>query len=651
MPIETDALYDLTIPSSIAVSPDGNRVAFVAHEFQNDGETRYKSLFVVPADGSSTPHRVSRLSDVDTPRWRPDGDAIGVLTTREPSVPRRRDGEDAGDGPTRQVWEFDIARGGDPRQVTSLPTGVDDFDWGPIGKRLVVAGADPDADESDGYPKETDRLQYKHLGGWVDDRRTLLHVVDAESGERETLNGTYAAGVMASSTGLAPRWRPDGEEVAFLTNRTDDPDRSRRMNVYRVALRDGTTRRVSDGDVLASTPRWDPTGSRLVYLAGSPENPYRPDEIRLAEAGRTRTVLPDLDYTVRDVRWVDERRLAALVGRDGETVVTLAHVGETATADELVWLDRVGRQAISGRFDAASGTVAACLSATTDPPEVYRLSETADPTRLSEVNGEYLDAEREPVTRRVAVETGDAVVDAQVAFPPGYDPVEGSPLPVVTLIHGGPTTYDSPRFDFETLFWTTREYALLRVNYRGSTSFGREFAEALRGAWNGREVEDVLASVDELVDRGWADPERLFVTGHSQGGIVTAYLLTRTDRFTAAATEGGIYDFRAAFGAGDMHSWYAAEFGTPWEHPEAYDDISSITDVKRIETPTMVLACEFDNRCPTSQAEQLYVGLKRCDVPTRLVVYDESHFLAKPTNVTHRLTTLAEWFEMHAGDD
>jgi dipeptidyl aminopeptidase/acylaminoacyl peptidase len=228
-----------------------------------------------------------------------------------------------------------------------------------------------------------------------------------------------------------------------------------------------------------------------------------------------------------------------------------------------------------------------------------------------------------------------------------YAPADGdAPHPTVTCIHGGPTAYDDPRFDSRILHWTTESYAVFTPNYRGSTSYGRAFSECIRGDWGPREVADVCSGVDELVARGVADPDRLFVTGFSQGGVITGYVVAETDRFAAAAAEHGVYDNRAAFGVDDCHAWWEHDFGLPWEHPDAYDRTSSILDVGEMDTPTLLLAGGEDHRCPPQQSEQLYVSLKKRDVPAKLVVSpDEHHAITDPDRAIHRLRTITEWFE------
>jgi dipeptidyl aminopeptidase/acylaminoacyl peptidase len=545
-------------------------------------------------------------------------------------------------GETEQVWFFDL-RGGDPRCLTSIETGVKGFDWGPDGDQLVVKATDPEATNTDGeYPRRTDRLQFKSMDGWKSQNTERLFIVDTESGEKRELPGTEATAPVTAAGGLAPCWSPDGDRISFLSNQTDNPEESKQVGVFTVTPDGESLRQISTGSVVASAPRWSPDGNHIVFRTEEPGNPYVPANLRLhTVSGVTETIVDRQQGPVQSVHWIDEERLAVTLGDHGKTVLAEVSVpdGSVTKLDSGSWIPH------ASRVHAAGGTFVSVLSRPSDPGELFGIDTGV--TRRTSFNTDFADAVPSPQFRRLSVERGGETIDTQVALPPDYDPADRSPLPTVTELHGGPFTYDSPTFDFARTFWTTRGYALVRVNYRGSTSFGQEFAEAGRGTWNGPEVKDVLAAVDAVEQRGWADPDRQFLTGYSQGGIVTAYVLTRTDRFAAAAPERGIYDFRAVYGVNDEHEWYTTEFGTPWANAETYDRISAITDVGAIDTPTLVIACAFDGRCPPSQGEQLYTSLRRRSVDTELVVYDEPHYFTSPDNTVHRLETLEEWFRTH----
>uniref|UniRef100_UPI001092557A S9 family peptidase n=1 Tax=Halorussus ruber TaxID=1126238 RepID=UPI001092557A len=701
----TDALdrqdfYDLTLVTDLAVSPGGDRVAFVAEEFDREEDERKQSLFVAPTDGGRDPHRLSRASDASAPVWSPDGSKLAFTAARdtdtEIEVARGADeaDEEAGDErdeddeenaddqnseddePKPQVWAFDLDLGGDARQLTDFEEGARGFDWGPQSERLVVAARDPTDDEreyleqrrEDG-PIETERLQHKFDGqGWLDSVTTYLFVVDYETRETERLDDAYGGGAREPATGLSPAWSSAGDSsagdsspggrIAFLSNRTERPDDNYVMDVYTIAPDGSDLRKVTDSELTASRLRWHPEGGRLAFVGGNPENWYIPSEVYVADlAGDEATFESwsgDLDRTVArygDLGW-DGDDLLAPVGDEGLT--RLVRLSEEGNPERT--FDAQGRDRTIEGFDLRGGTGVVALADPEEGKDLHAVQAAdldadsdrgnADLTRLTALNDDLLAERHTPECRRLTFESDGQEIEAIAYLPSDFDPDNPDPKPLVASIHGGPVSYDAPTFSFEHAYLTGQGYVVLRVNYRGSSSYGREFSEQIRGEWGPRERDDVLAGVEEAVSRGWADDDRCFATGFSYGGITTGYLVTESDRFAAAAAEHGVYDFRSAFGTDDSHVWWENDFGLPWENDERYDESSSIVDAGEVETPLLVTAGGEDWRCPPSQSEQLYVSVKKQGVPARLVVYpDEHHNIGDPDRAIHRLRELTDWFE------
>ena len=663
-------------------SPDGSKLGFLAAREEDVSI----SLSRPATDRDEADGDASEGDEADGDAA--DGDASeGDEADGDASEGDEADGDD--EDPETQVWTFDLDRGGDARQVTTRDDGVADFDWAPDGDRLVVAARDPTEEQrarldqrKDGGPIETERLQHKYDGiGWLDTVRTYLFVVDCASREATRLDDAHdGGGFVVPSGGLQPRWSPDGERIAFRSIRVDEPDATYVVDIYTIAP-DGTgLTRVTDGDRTTANPSWSPDGSRLAYLDGEPENLYVPLDVSVSDFEEPRRLTTDLDRRVTgraSPQWIDAETLLVAVGDEGctricrlaadgsghglgfpagdtgPTLDRLAVGGETAV---LSLSDpREGQDVFAMDTDAIVAAIEASGASGHNPPSAEDGSNAADATitgrssltRLSAVNDDELERWPCPRIHRITYESDDGTeIEALVYAPETFDPAEPDPLPLVCRIHGGPMSYDEPRFSFEDAVWTSRGYLVVKPNYRGSTSYGRAFAESLRGRWNSIEVEDILAGVDTLLGRGWADPDRLFCTGFSQGGVNTAFAITKTDIFAAAAAEHGVYDLRSSFGTDDCQIWFSTEFGLPWVNPEAYDACSSIDDVDRIETPLLLTAGGQDWRCPPTQSEQLYVSLKMRGVPARLVVYpDEHHNIGDPDRAIHRLEELSDWFE------
>jgi dipeptidyl aminopeptidase/acylaminoacyl peptidase len=681
--IPAEALYDLTRVQEIAVSPTGDRIAFLTRESDPEKDESVNSLGVVPTDGSREPHRLTRASDASSPSWSPDGSKLGFLAAREKDpdlrVGRRADdesdtdGEDDGGGgndePKTQLWAFDMARGGDARQVTDREEGVSGFDWSPDGERVVVAARDPTEDEQeyldqreeDG-PIEVERLQHKFDGkGYLDEVTSYLFVVDTETRDERRLDDANDGGVGGGFLGgMEPAWGSN-ERIAFVANYTDWPDDNYIRDIYTIDPDGSNRRKITESELTTGTPTWSPDGNRLAFGGRQPENMYVPTEVYVVdtETGEYESVSGELDRTLAwsgTPKWLDEETLVALIGDSGWTRPVRLHVEEPS---ERVFEVQDSLETL-GSLDVGDETLAFVTSRPAEGADIDTIDATdldateSDPrTRLTALNDGLIEEYPMADCTRIAFESGDdgsagegsTEVEGIAYLPPEFDPDDPEPRGLILDIHGGPTAYDTPSFSFQDIYFTSRGYIVLNVNYRGSTSYGRSFCEVLKGNWGTVDIDDLQAGVDELIERGWVDPERLFPTGISQGGVNTAYLLTREDRWAAAAAEHGLYDLRSNFGTGDSQNWSEAEYGLPWENAEKYDEHSSITDVGEIETPLLVTAGGEDWRSPSSQSEQLYVSVRKQGIDAKLVIYpNEHHNIGDPDRAIHRLEALDDWF-------
>ncbi|MFB6197812.1 MAG: prolyl oligopeptidase family serine peptidase, partial [Halobacteriaceae archaeon] len=571
LPVER--YYDYTIVSTPKVSPEGKQVAFLGVEFDENEDERRTSLFVAPANGAKEPYRLSRASDASNPKWSPDGSRLAFIAARDEdteisvdsdddSEEDEEDGGPVGEGPNPQVWMFDLQRGGDARQITDRDYGVSDFDWGPNSDRMVISARDPDEDDEeyleqldeDG-PIEIERLQHKADGtGWLDEVPTYLFIVDIDDRTTVRLDEAYDAEKGARRP-LQPAWSPNGDRIAFIAQHETDPDATHVTNIYTIRP-DGTGyRQVTNADLRISTPRWSPDGSKIAVAGGDPYNWYKPSEAYIldVESGDFTSISGTLDRTVGfggAPYWLDDDTLIGLFGDEGNT--RLVRLSAHEDAPERVFAGQGAGRSLSFLDVSEEGQTLTFrvndpqegMDVHTLPREALDHANDEKLKRVSAVNDELIDEAHAPRRERISWENSDGIeIEGFAYLPPEFDPEDPDPSPVISSVHGGPMSYDDPEFKFDYLYWTNKGYIVLRTNYRGSTSYGREFSERLRGTRGDLEVDDVVSGVESLIKRGWGDEDRCYVTGFSYGGITTAAVVTKSDVFAAAAAEHGIYDF------------------------------------------------------------------------------------------------------------
>lgn len=666
-PVDFEEYYDLVLVSDVELSPSGDRAAFVTEEFDEVDDERRLAVYTVPTDGQHEPHRLTRTSSAEVPKWGPDGRRLAVLTDRSKDLTMQgessKDGEEPADS-GQQVWLFDLERGGDPRQVTDFDEGVQEYDWRPDGTGIVVVARDPTSEQratlerrrNDNAPIETERLQHKFDGmGWLDNVRSYLFEVEIETRDTSRLDGCHG-GPFEPTSEMCPSWSPDGERIAFFANRTEDPDDSSALDVYFAEPQTGTVTAVTESDVTAVRGAWSPEGSRYAFVANNPENWYEPARLYIVDIDemptRPRCVSEELDRTFAKgapIEWVDEQTIIGAVADQGRT--RLVEFDANGTPPKRIFNDQRSDQTVTA-MDIAGDTISIVLSCPDESPDVFATDvaniDSESFLRLTETNAEQTDRWPSVACHRFSFESEDRDVEALLYAPENFEPSENQQFSLVVSIHGGPIFYDQPEFNFEYIRWVSEGHAVLRVNYRGSTSYGQEFSESIAGDYGNKEPRDIVKGIRAAIERGWANPDEIYVTGFSYGGAQTAYILSQYDIATAGAAEHGVYDRESYFGTGDSHNRMERDFGLPWENPDTYRKISSINDVDGIDVPLLLTAGGEDWRCPASQSEQLFVSVKKQGVPARLVVYpNENHDIGDPSRAIHRLRELSKWFATH----
>ena len=677
-------LYELRVPTDVALSPNGTRVAFVMKE-PNAGKDDYRtSIWIVPADGSGPARRLTLGATEDRlPRWSPDGATLAFLSNRESVLIKGGAAElDDLDEPPRegrnQVWLLPMD-GGEARQLTRLPQDVRDVSWSPEGRRLcLVSGASTAAREreerSPGTPpkrdaKLIDRLQYMLNGeGYIYEHPPKLWLADVSDGSLRRLTS-------GASRDEQPTWSPDGDQIAFVSNRHRDPDLTWRSDVYVVAPDGGAARRVTGGrgQRAFGQPVWSPDGRWLAVIGHryGTKGSTRHDVWRFAAAkeseGENLSAASDLDTAAAmnsDLFGFEIVQPAWSV--DGASILFMAPVEGSYELWRVAVAERTFERVTKGEHYLSRAQVvalarggqrvAAVRATAVDPPDVVSIDVPAGRLprggaairQLTGLMGEtWQEVERvRPASRWHEVD-GRRIQGWFYAAPKR----DGKSAPLVVQIHGGPATLYGWSLMWEWQCLVAAGMSVYACNPRGSEGYGQEFLAANYRDWGDGPMRDVLAGVDSLIADGLADPDRLGVTGGSYGGYLTSWIVGHTDRFRAAVTCRSVNDLTSEMLSGDIAGplFGRYEYGAnPWEDPELYRLHSPLAYAQEIRTPLLIQHAEKDLRTPITQGEELFTVLRSLRRPVRFLrVPEESHELTrsgKPFRRVENIERIRDWF-------
>ena len=626
-------------------SPDGQWVAYSVATVDLEKDTRDTDLWMASWDGAENVRLTFGPDSESSPRWSPDGRCLAFLASRGSEEEKKRGA---------QVWLLD-RRGGEARRLTDIKGGVDDYAWSPDGKRLVLVVSDPDpADEPEtleGWKRKAkppivvDRYRFKRdRAGYLRTPSTHLWLFDLEANRAEQLTkGPYADG--------EPAWSPDGTRIAFVGDRGPDPDRAPNEDVFVIDAKSGAEpRRLTDWfGPDGGRPAWSPDGRHVAFLRGDEPrfSAYNQNALAVVpvDGGEARILTAGLDRPVwGPVAWAPDGLSLVFVVIDD----LVSYVGTVPASGGPVKALTSGRRMVMDLSLGADGAATLLAGSATEVPEVHALEPDGTLRRLSRQNDALLSDLRLGTTMDFVSRSKDGTeVHGVLVLPPGAE--KGRSLPLILRIHGGPNMQDGHAFSFDRELFAAEGYAVLAVNYRGSSGRGAAFQKAIYGDWGRKEVIDLLGAVDAAVAMGVADPDRLGIGGWSYGGILTNYAIATDPRFKAAISGAGSSLQLSMYGSDQYIRQYEQEIGPPWKVPDRWIRVSyPFFKADRIRTPTLFLGGEKDFNVPIIGGEQMYQALKSLGVETQLIVYPgQFHGITTPSYVKDRYERYLAWYGKH----
>jgi len=639
-------LFSLEAASDPQISPDGRWIAYVrkSNDIMTD-RARPTIWLVDVATGAQTP-LVAGAGNHVSPRWSPDGKRLAYVSAND------------GAPQLHVMWMADRTSA----RITGLPDSPGGISWSPDGKLIAYTmhvpgeashlGSAPSPKPEGAKWAEPlqviDRVTYRADGaGYLEPGYDHIFIVPADGGApRQITFGAFDDGGPLS-------WSPDSRSILFSANRHDDwalhPVNG---EVYAVDVASGAIRALTSRDGPDAGGQYSPDGKLIAYVGyDDHQRGYDNAELYVMNADGTgsRSLTAALDRSIDGVSWAGNNALFVQYDDHGETKVARVGLdGRMSTVAQRLQGADFDRPYTGGGFSVSDrGVVAYTGGDALNPADVYVADGRAG-RRLTHLNANWLGAKALGQVRRIPVTAPDGrAIDAWLVTPPGYR--EGTRVPTILEIHGGPFAAYGPHFSTDYQLYAAAGYAVLYTNPRGSTSYGAEFANLIDKKYPGDDYGDLMASVDATIAAGIADPDNLFVTGGSGGGVLTAWIVGKTSRFKAAASQKPVIDWASFVLTSDGSNFYAPYWFAkhPWEDPQGYWARSPLSLVGNVQTPTLVVVGSDDYRTPVSESEQFYTALKLRGIPTALVkVPGASHggIAARPSQAAAKASAILDWF-------
>ncbi len=646
-PLKFDDLARFRDVRDPQLSPDGQWVAYVVSTTDTKEDKSNTHIWMAGYDGKNDRQITFSNDSESSPRWSPDGKYLSFSSSR----PGKAKGS--------QVWLLDRS-GGEAYQLTELKGRLQGYEWSPDSKRLALLIGDPDPDAPDptatptpGVPPKPpkpiviDRYRYKQdvQGYLLSGRHSYIYLYDIATKKLDRLT-------KSKWDESSPSWSPDSTRLAFMSNHADDPDRDPAAQLYVADAKAGVTEKQLtsiDNRASRARPEWSPDGKWLVFTEGDEKKfgAYNMEHLMFvpadASAAPTRVkAVEDLDRGVSGLRFGSEPgSLMALVSDDRSVYpINITRNVVKRLLDPPV--------VVSSLSIAGSHTV--LLSGDDKKStEIYAM-EGKTLRQLTHQNDALMSELQIAQTEDVSFKSKDGTeVHGLLTYPVGYK--KGKRVPLLLRIHGGPNGQDQHSFTFERQFFAANGYAVLAVNYRGSSGRGQKYSRSIFADWGHYEVEDLEAGVDHVIQMGVADADRLGVGGWSYGGILTDYMIATDPRFKGATSGAGTAFTVAFYGTDQYIIQYDYEIGPPW-NPKAWETYVKISypflHADRIKTPTLFLGGERDFNVPVQGGQQMYQALRSLGVDTQLVIYpNEFHGITRPSYVRDRYERYLAWYDKY----
>lgn len=647
-------VFGLEYVNNPRIAADGGRIVYERRSNDIMTDTTRSSIWIIDSDGSNHRPLITGAGDYSAAVWSPDGTRLAYVAREDGAASLRVRWMDTGEsGP---VLKIDRGAGG--------------FVWSPDGKYfaftmsvpakpepMVKPPAKPTGANWAEPPKVIESVIYRFDGrGFLEPAYTHVFVVPADGGTpRQLTEGDFNhQGPLV--------WTADGSEILLTTNHDPDWQYQRvERDIFAISVDSGALRQITSLSGGESNPILSPSGDQIAYVRDTGEAvAYRTRTLNLIdlEGGNERVLTGDLDRSVANIAWADNgASLYFTYANHGQIRVANVDLsGDIKTVAEGLGGTTLGRPYSSGTYSVSRDGTIAFTAGRSDRPADLGVVRGGTSRVLTTLNEDLLGHKKLGEVHEITYASSfdGEQIQGWYVTPPDFDPSKKYPL--ILELHGGPHSSYGPHFSAEIQRYAAEGYVVFYDNYRGSTSYGERFALLLQYKYSSPEdFADNMSGVDAMIERGFIDPDALYITGGSAGGIATAYAVGLTSRFKAAVAAKPIINWLSKTLTGDIYTSqiYHQFPGMPWDEFEHYWQRSPLSLVGNVTTPTMLITGEQDYRTPISETEQFYQALKLRRIDTAMVrIPGSGHGIAgKPSRLIAKVEHILAWFARYGKEE
>ena len=627
--------------SNPKLSPNGKHIIYSKTWINLVDDKRETDLWIINNDGSSNRFFLNGSNG----KWSPDGNRIAFTKKGKPNG--------------TQIFVKYLGIEGEPTQITKLEKSPSSMEWSPDGKYIafIMHVSSKPALEPKGIPDKPngaswtksprviDQVDYSQdRVGFLQRGFRQLFIVPSEGGTSRQITFGEFDNVSSGIT-----WSRDSKKIIFSSFQRPDAEYARgHSNLYSVDINSLELTELTSRDGTEYSPSLSPDGSKIAFIGSTWSKNFFNDRkmyVMDTDGSNIKCLTSNLDQIPSAPMWASNNSGVYFNVREfGRSNVYFADlrgkVNKITNGNHMLTMnDLVGKNAVATWTDPSN------------PMDIlyFNIENSDKMRRLTNVNKDiFYNVEFGKVEEITYKSVDEKMIQGWIVKPPLFD--SSKKYPLVLRIHGGPHSMYHVGFNYNFQLHAAQDQVVLYTNPRGSTGYGYDFANAIQNAYPGNDYDDIMAGVDEVVSRGYIDDNKMYVYGGSGGGVLTSWIVGKTDRFAAASVNYPVTNWFSFVGTTDGAGWYFNFEKYPWEDPSEHIKRSPLMYVENVKTPTMLMCGEDDLRTPISQTEEFYQALKMNKVPTVMIRFNKEYHgtSRKPSNFLRTHGYINAWFDKHS---